>query len=282
MIYRISGIFIVCLLFSEEVIAQTYKSMFGKHSTWWNIILYGYCDAGKSEEIILTGDTIIFGVLYKNLNKGYGAVREDTVQGKAWYYHFLRKREYLIMDLSLQIHDPFYMHNTNSNDSARFEVDSVYYENSLKHVRITAKWEVCYGVRERRIVFIEGSGTNAGILYPSMSYEFTAINYMLCHYRDGIKVLGNEVFDDRCEVNLVKNNDNNQAEISVYPNPSSEFLIIDQIEPDKQSTLLRIFNINGKLLYSGFPKENKINITAYVNGKYFILYNNVLTSFIKI
>lgn len=282
MIYRISGILIVCLLFSENVIAQPYKSLFGKHSTWWNIILHGYCDAGRSEEIMQTGDTIIFGLSYKKLNKGYGAIREDTVNGKAWYYHFLRKREYLIMDLSLKINDPFYMHNTNSNDSARFEADSVYFENGLKHIRITAKWEVCYGAPDRRIVFIEGSGTNAGILYPSMSFEFTAINYMLCHFQDGIKVMGNEVFDDRCEVNLVGIIDNNQSKISVSPNPSSEFLIIDHNDPDKQPVSLRIFNINGKLMFSGLPVDNKINITTFSNGIYIIFYKNQLASFIKI
>jgi len=63
--------------------------------------------------------------------------------------------------------------------------------------------------------------------------------------------------------------DINNQQLSVYPNPSSDFIIVKDL---KANTNAEIFDINGKKIQEIYVSEsNTINISSLRNGIYFLL-----------
>ena len=116
---------------TKNSFCQNYQSLFGDTSTTWEIIPHGYCDFICSQTIIVSGDTTISANNYKIISGLPGFVREDTGQGKAWFYDTNNNTEYLVMDLGLNLGDTFNIYDY-FNIANSFIVDSVYYESSKK------------------------------------------------------------------------------------------------------------------------------------------------------
>lgn len=273
-----SKIFLIVLIaIANHSFAQSYESIFGTESTEWNVILFGACDYIVSHSVLANGDTTIEQNNYKIIEGLGGFLREDTVLGKVWFYNEHLEKEYLVMNLDLNLKDTFDIYNW-SGEAIHFTVDSVYYRNDLKHIRINASTIMCSF--EERITFIEGSGTTASFNYQGELNGNSVDSYMLCHHKNGEKVAGNILFNDTCSVYGVGIEDKitNQESIKIFPNPASDIIEFDLGNIDFDIISVKIYNALGKPVMKDNIRigQNQINTSKLDEGIYFINfeYNN--------
>ncbi len=281
---------ILLILTGSRMSAQAYESLFGSISTSWDIAI-GYCDAVTTESGFVIGDTIINAKTYKILGgfQGFsgfaGYIREDTLQGKAWFYNEYQKQEYLAMDLNLSVGDTFNIYDY-GNTAHPYLVDSVYSLNNRKHVRLNVSISICTSIEQ--ITFIEGVGTNAGLFFQG-NYFDPIPNYMLCQHKNGSQVASNLLYPDTCFLHVVhlpelKFSDN---KLQVFPNPAHEELNIELNMVIGSSTRLSVYNELGERIFSTAvsQKRLKIDIARLPSGIYTIVigdsYSFVSGMFIK-
>lgn len=256
---------------TEKTFSQTYLSLFGDTSTTWDIILHGYCDAVCSQTIVVNGDTTINANTYKVISGLPGFVREDNIQGKAWFYSTNNNTEYLVMDLSLKLGDTFNLYNW-SNDPNPFVVDSVYYVSSKKHVRLNAWTSICS--MNEKITFIEGSGTTASLFYQRDLHGNFVTSYMLCQHKNGLKVAGNILFSDSCYICSVGTQEYNSDinSVKIFPNPAIDILSIETRANSLSNFNLTIYNVFGEHVISQPIKSilTDINISNLHRGVYIV------------
>jgi len=241
---------IICILntTNNKIFSQNYLSLFGSNSTTWDIVLQGYCDALCSQTSVVKGDTTIDTHTYKIISNLTGFVREDTLKGKAWFYDTYNKTEYLVMDLGLKLADNFVIYK-NSNEAVAFVVDSVYYLNNKKHVRLNAQTTMCS--LNEKITFIEGSGTTAGFTYHRNLNGNSVSSSMLCHHKNGTKVMGNVLFNNVCTSCSIDITENLlPLKINFFPNPIQDELNIEIKNFISRNYNLIIYNLMGNKVFS--------------------------------
>ena len=249
--------------------AQNYQSLFGSTSTSWSIILHGYCDFIVDSTLTATSDTIVDSLTYKIIDGLHGLLREDTLTGKVWIYDLTDQKEYLVMDLGLTLGSTFYIIDV-LGDSIPIVSDSVYDEAGLRHVRFSEMINMC-GLMEK-IEFVEGSGPNADFQYMGSSFDGQVVSYMLCHIKDGTKVLGNDLFNDTCqvfEVGIVENAPCTPR-FQVYPNPTPGTLNIQALQADAHLAQVQMYTSLGRLINPPCT-ENQLDLEGFANGLYFLI-----------
>ncbi|MFA6924528.1 MAG: T9SS type A sorting domain-containing protein [Bacteroidales bacterium] len=292
-------IFIVCLivtinlLISINAFSQTYKSIYGKNFTEWNISVE-ICDGFATYSFTVCPDTICSDTIintrkYKKIVFADGGniclasyynkclfINEDTLNGKLWLYDSYEEKEYLSMDLNLNVGDTFKMNPNTFTDSIAI-VDSVYYENSCKKIRFNyVDWP------EQKLTFIEGIGPTFGVFFQASGYSCSEPpRLLLCVSKDGKYVYKNKLQEatDTCfyfSVNVIEKSKNNIIEIK--PNPVQKELNFTFHSLFDGSII--IYNMLGII-------ESKINLkdittyktdmTSFKSGIYFvrILNNNL-------
>lgn len=269
-IYILSFIFFLNFITSNSF-SQSFKSIFASNFTTWDIIYHGYCDWIESHTIVAVGDTTIDSNNYKIISGLGGFLREDTLQGKVWFYDTSYNAEYLVMNLGLDYGDMFTIYDY-YNVASTFSVDSIYYKNTLKHVRINAWTSMC-GLDEK-ITFIEGSGPTSSFTYQRDLNGNSVNSYLVCHFKDGIKVLGNQLFYDSCnifEVGIAENKSGLNT-VNIFPNPASDIINVDIDNKDNEHILLEIYNVMGILVKIEIiaNQQKQIDIGDLKDGLYLI------------
>lgn len=220
-------LFTFCICYS-----QPYQSLFGSQYTSWNTY-YEIPDAGFTDSIVSENDTVINGKMYKNIIKyggwggGGGFLREDTIEGKAWFINKYDTVEYLIMNLELALNDSFMFYNSWSGSGMEY-VDSVYLENGKKHIRFNVDsdsplvFDSAYPY-DTPIEFIEGIGTNIGIEYQN-HYMSPLVFGLLCASKNGQNIFQPFSF---CRYDWMGINEKeNYQKIKISPNPFNNTAII--------------------------------------------------------
>lgn len=193
---------LLCLLCISSVTtsySQPYQSIYGDSSTNWGLIKFGACDFVCSADYSPESDTIVDSNTFKIL-QNYGFIREDSVAGKVWFYDEFWSQEFLVMDLSLNVADTFTIYDYGGTPEI-FTVDSINYTGGKKHVYLNGGVFICSLLEP--LVFVEGTGPNAGFNYQRTGGGSYLSSYMLCHWKDDLKVQGNLLFMDSCEVCMV-------------------------------------------------------------------------------
>jgi hypothetical protein len=267
--FYILSLICIMMVTSEKSFSQNYLSLFGDTSTTWDLILFGYCDGMCSQTFTVDNDTTINTKTYKIIPGIPGFLREDSILGKAWFFDTYSNMEYLVMDLSLNLGDTFNLYDF-SSVAYPYIVDSVFYVNGKKHVRINA-WSSLCGPYEQ-ITFIEGSGTTAGFTYQRYLSGSSVPSYMLCHNKDGIKENGNILFMDTCSVCSVGNEELNSdlTLVKVFPNPTFDELNIVIKNTSSNTFWLSIYNLLGEqIIYQQISNSTNINVLSLNKGVYF-------------
>jgi len=78
----------------------------------------------------------------------------------------------------------------------------------------------------------------------------------------------------------------NQLSLTVYPNPTTDFIQVELPLENASNTTINIIDINGKIVKSSVVSgQTKIDVSTLISGKYFVFINNkeqvYSTSFIK-
>ncbi len=276
-------IFLSVFLISHDAQSQ-YESIFGETSTSWNV-LYSICDYACYETLTVTGDSTINSNSYYKIESSVFSsptlyLREDETQGKAWFYDDQNNTgEHLLMDLQLELNDTFVFYNMQTNEYEDNIVDSVYFFNNRKHIRLNHVTGSCGD--QVPITFIEGVGTSIG---PSF-YEHDPL-FLLCFYKDGVtetffedpflhEYLQGDFPDcEFCTSNTQKIND---IKFSIHPNPSSDFIHLD-IQFKKQNNNARIIiqDILGRkihqeeIIFYNPELNHVIPVTSLAKGQYIL------------
>lgn len=272
------NILLLCLVISAYIIypknaSAQYKSVFGKNSTSWSLIVGSCVDNFWSDSFSYTKDTLIHDTVYKiiNANRNWNILlREDTVSGKLWMFEeFTYKREILVMDMSLQKGDTFPFFSSSAGETYFIPVDSVYYKNGLKIILLDF-WMTC--AYKEKLRFIEGTGPSAGFMNEGDEYEVIQ-GYMMCHFKDGKRVFSSRKFKERCYVNTLIGIDheyNSSTLLKLYPNPTNGTGIITFQNEKNTCTNLEIYDLKGKKIFGNSTKNTYItfNINAFENGVY--------------
>lgn len=243
-------VFIILLFISNNALGQ-FSSIFGNTTTSWEILI-GACDSWCSYTASTAGDTTISANTYKIVDNSYlGQIflREDTTQGKVWYYDETDNNEYLLMDLNLVVGDTFGIFNNSNAQMEYFPVDSVYYFNNKKHIRLVNFTDGCF-YSDIQVTFIEGVGTNTGLSYESQLYKITGI---ICYTRN---TTTSHLYDnpyyptyfpvDSCEYCVTSTKElSTKTKYTIFPNP---FIHEINISSDEYLIEYELYDVLGKLI----------------------------------
>lgn len=268
---------LVLLLFATFAHSQAYKSLFGQDSTQWNIANFYFPGFWFTDSFIATEDTTINGQVYKAIHTQnsqfglpdyIGALREDTIQGKAWFRSYVDTTERLVMDLSLTVGDSIMLGETAW--SSKVVVDTVFYLNNRKHIRLGHQYYTNLG--DQTFMFIEGEVSTMGFYFYDNDLGYTESSYLLCTHKDGVETYK---FSDTCFVmTTATTNIVEPLNFTVFPNPVKAFFNIEISENVTQKYTGHLIDITGKILQTidlQSNNENRIIVEDYPSGIYFLM-----------
>jgi len=232
--------------------AQPFESILGDSSSAWTIARE-VPDGVYTDSIYTTLDSSFGGHDYKSINTSsfnHGFIREDTSTGKAWFYSNMDATEYLIFDLGLSVGDSFLLNLAPWLPDSFAIVDSVYYVGAKKYVRLDYMLQVYNGLE--KMTFIEGLGSNAGILYQSEiggDWNLVFNNYLLCSYKDDTVYYGNTLFNGDCSIFLTGlEKIKKDIPWTLYPNPFDHSALLSFSNLKNENCILKLFDSYGRLL----------------------------------
>lgn len=255
------------LLISVNLFGQPYESVFGINSTEWDIACWGFTTY-ETFTFSVCCDTTINARSYKKfiLINDTGCLTpyrcyflsEDTLNGKLWLYNSEDEKEYLSMDLNLNIGDTFkinpkaFHYNPPSppeTDSIAI-VDSVFFKNGRKMIRINI--HNFLPANQEKLTFIEGVGPNFGVFYQAGRSVaiYDQPRQLLCAKKDSVYVYKNKInlstWPDTClYVQVGINEFNKNAQIEIFPNPVKEELNL--IFPEPFEGYIIVYNVLGSV-----------------------------------
>ena len=277
-------ILVISFLFlssSNVLLAQNYNSIFGIENTTWKT---PFCnlDQAHIKEQVSEMESMINGETYKMVGTVYsggvsydlagidanGFTREDETAGKAWFMSTIETMsgldtvEYLIMDLSLNVGDPFLIYQP-WNEVITSIIDSVYYISGVKHVQTN----YLFWGSDEPLTFIEGIGTNYGLSYMHDSFN-------MCHCLISINKDFDEVYsNNNCFPPMVGNEHLvEDVGISIFPNPASKYLIVESNLKSVKD--YAIYSILGEKIMSGRLSSQRIDISGLPSSSYILKLGN--------
>ncbi len=286
-IYKCCLIITINLIISINLNSQPYKSIFGKENTQWNI--FGEDIGFWTHTFTICCDTIISNKNYKKIvlvednpkclfRYKCLYISEDTLKGKLWLYDSEKNKEYLSMDLNLNVGDTFHLNprafDEYSDTIMTTTVDSVYYETNLKKIRLNYENEKPANIE--KLTFIEGIGPNFGVFFQAETYfSYNPPRQLLCVIKDGIYVYKNKIKEayDTCYYDIGDNISERQHNklINLFPIPFQNELNINFLS--KFEGYITINNVLGKEEYRKYLTNSifyKIDLSTLKKGIYFI------------
>ncbi len=235
----------------------------------WNIYLeYSISEAPTDTVLLryfLCGDTTVNQLNYKKLclEKGNlanpvrelaGLIRE---QDKRIYYTgtdflgFPHEKEWLLYDFDVQKGDTVWHAQTGYDYSVIEKIDSVIVGSQLRR-RYKVNTRRNYYFQDEEF-WIEGIGSvKSGLLghitdIPTCCYHFWEF---VCYSENGTEKYLNPSFDDCYPSFLLNSLDGglNLPEITIYPNPANDFLIIKNVPVD-EIFRIKIFDLTGRQIF---------------------------------
>ncbi|WP_462282131.1 T9SS type A sorting domain-containing protein [Salinivirga cyanobacteriivorans] len=283
-------IIIGLLLQSLVFFGQPFQSIFSSDTVRWHVFEFE-ADAGGTIVYYSFSDTVINDKVYHTMYREdmytanqqllenhelCGYVHEDTTSGKYWFLKFDGNEQYeaLYMDLSLSVGDTMVIvsdFNLMWTDSVI--VDSVYYENDRKNIRLNmTQFD---GYEYDKITFIEGVGASNGFYMGE--YNVSPVYYtLMCKFDNDVKTYavdkewfincfheqGGGIYDSK----LIDN-------ISIYPNPAKGKITIE-IEDNNFDMSYKILNSLGQIISTGKLRNTINELEIEENGIFFITISN--------
>ena len=151
-------------------------------------------------------------------------------------------------------------------------VDSVYYQDNLKHIRFDHTLRIPSG--DEYFEFVEGVGSTFGLFYQLYDpYEISISHYLLCLFKDGERVYSNQSpdFAGKCNVLIYTGiNQHNNYRTILYPNPASQ-IIRFKAKDIRKPFHLKVYDFKGHIMkeVADITGSETINISDLPEGIYF-------------
>ncbi len=267
-------LFIVNIILTVgSVSAQSYESIFGSRSTQWNITIGNLWGTSTAIHTV-TGDIIINGIEYKIVD-GYGEdflgfLREDTIQGRAWYKNNRDTAEILIMDLKLAKGDSMYISGNWNSYPGYYHVDSVFTANDRIHIQFSL---VQAQFLNEPFTLIEGVTSNMGFRFQDRDYINNLNTRLLCSYKNGTKIYGTEP----CEISDVGIDEvYDDFKIEIFPNPVDKYLRLEVENVDLKDHNFKIYNTYGRIIKLGkLNAKSKVEVGNFPSGVYLLSISDI-------
>jgi hypothetical protein len=286
-------IIVICAL--TKVNAQHYQSIFSKHTSFNVLITLNAGDAPiYTDSIFVYGDTIINSLIYQKFtNWGMETpflpywetetfyLREDTTNAKVYGMDINLNKEFLLMDLSLNVGDTFVFQKLDNyiGDSLALVVDSVVYVNGKKNIIFKGNQYMNIHLIILKMKFIEGVGpTNSLFAYQRNKISGNRLErycvHLLCHHDDnGMLQYAQPYYN--CSFygggGINEFDANNKLKINISPNPANSSISVS-FPAINESTQLQFYNVLGEIVLSQTLNKNtsqvKIETNNLKNGFY--------------
>lgn len=273
---------------------EKYRSVFGEKETFYTM-LYTNGSMAITDTAFYLKDTVVDDMAYKLFYLGrqgaglanwhekyiiYETEDKSQIYGKRIFTNIGNNRdttkEYLIMDLNLEIGDTFVIYEDGKN-SDTITVKSIYWDDAgLKH--IVFDYEVIYGsfnFHSKDFEFVEGIGTNASLFYQGLqitTYGPGGIG-LLCAFKDGAHIYQNDQSEEcyyTCFVTGLPEEDD-WSHVTIYPNPAQTSFTID-FAIDDQFLQIDILNLQGQCVKTISTSQSRqaIDVADLSNGVYLV------------
>jgi len=243
--YLILTILTIYIFAWQNANAQLYESIFGKDSTVWVVgEAYTYSSSTSRDDSFdfiqhdyryTHKDTLINNIKYKiytstniedYLHTHY--IYESNDHSKVYCWEPSREREYLSMDISLNLKDTFNLFY--DSYPTPFIVDSIYTVSGRKHILFNTSAYTSTNIVNPPFEFIEGIGCNRGLFYQGInSQDAFWGRYLTTVYKDGtINSCGTD-YEATAGIsnNKAQETPQNTSGIKIYPNPIVDFSLVE-------------------------------------------------------
>ena len=248
--------------------AQEYVPMI-QEGNEWHTLYWGMSPLHKYNYVYsCSGDTLIEDVRYSKLIRTldggepylFTLLREED--GKVWALYFLNNpEEFLLYDFTANVGDNLVVGDFGTN----YIVDSISTEQigGLDRKKLWLSTYDYLGNLQVRETWVEGIGSNLGLPWSGWGvgvYDF--FSRLLCFHQDGELIWQNPDYD-ACTWEAVE--ETKESEISIYPNPANDKVVIKGIE----ATEVQVYNALGQMVKT-VRGTNEIDLSGLVDGVYLL------------
>jgi hypothetical protein len=172
------------------------------------------------------------------------------------------------MDMSLTVNDSFYLDQ--GIGGFMIAVDSVFYQNGKKHIKLKYQMDVTSGPPSRTTwvdyIMIEGVGVNLmgvslsiGNAILKRNWKDNSLNYA--------PVIDSVFHCDTLTTSIIDYEDQ-LTDFDIFPNPIRETanITLNELNAEK----LELIDMNGRLIKSFPANEKELNFSDVSNGVYFV------------
>jgi Secretion system C-terminal sorting domain len=250
---------ILSIFFSINCFGQFKPIVTGDSISW--LLKHEIFDAANLEDLFFRDTTFKDSILYYEVYMdGYynniliGYFREDTSNGKAWFWGINDSSEYLIMDLSLKVMDTFRVRMFGDSIVTVSSVDTI---NGRKV--LTLNYHYGEGFISENLKFIEGVGPNASLFYQIDEKDYNyQLGYLVCKmFHNDMMVYAWDTIQFECGqlVGIEEKNQSPGNDVVIYPNPSKSSVNIILNNLLLLNNTIIIYNTHGQPIFQ--KKLNK-------------------------
>lgn len=206
-------------------------------------------------------------------------LREDESHARL-YMHKFDDGDILLMDLDLNVGDTFFWTRMDGHLVRPCVVDSVFYDEGRKHVRLDHTVFICadrdWTLKPIKLEFIEGVGPNLSPFYClDLDNLFTAL---LCFSKDSVSEYGPlPIFNNRCIFDNPYDDAIGEVEsgrIGIWMNPETGILTLSCLP--EQGNSITLCDISGRTLLQTASRggTKQLNIASLPPQVYIVTVRN--------
>ncbi len=230
----------VCSIWAVLVYSQDYFPIIEEGKTW-NVLAvaasypYPWDTTCSTISYQLSGDTIIDAVTYKKMYSSYeeipanwnlySFIREDANK-KVWLKDTMAEDEYLLYDFSINEGDSLLVGNYEPVYLFVDSVTSIMVNETLRQ----KYWMSCKAQPDYRETWIEGIGSNKGIVWSGSAFITGGWYWLLCTTENGGSTYMNPNFNT-CYFLSTSIAERESLKFNIYPNPANTWVAFDYTLP---------------------------------------------------
>lgn len=268
-------ILILSLVWPVMIYSQDYYPLVEEDKSW-NVMAVAFYPPFDTTFSTITykflGDTIINTETYKKLYSSneenptnwnlWRFMREDTNK-RVWLKKNAEADECLMYDFSISEGDSI---QVGYGEPVYLYVDSITYVTVNGTLR-PKHWMSCKVMPDYRETWIEGIGSNKGIVNSGSAFVVGGWSWLLCMSEGEELIYMNPNYNSCYLVTDIR--EKNNALIQVYPNPAKNKLKIENIENFRIESI-SIINLTGQKIKQFEPKKTHLDISGITSGIYFL------------
>ena len=265
-------LFLISALFTLSSLAQQPVYFpFPESNAQWNthMLQMGWPPLEKNYSIIISGDTLINGLLYQKLtivNPAWykGAIRQDTINRKVFIIPPAAATEELLYDFTMQVGDTVkgYIENYLNTKDIVENIDTVLVGNNYRK-----RWKINSGYS---IYFIEGIGSTYGLVEYSPGTIVDGPDFTISCFRQNSITIYPDTITNCGLITSVKPIEIQNDQLRIYPNPSNGSFTIE-FDESLAIKEIRLTDLLGKIVFQQqTDNRTKIEITNLRNEIYIL------------